>query len=357
LSFFSSHISFFSSTHFIRRLPQISHFSSFHISTNVIMGSATSSIPAEPIVAAAAVVGVLGYGYAHFVLPTAGSDDSDASGNATTGMGMSNATASALHRQKKRGRKLQLPGDATLKNLDILDAPGSVALRPASASAREPTPISATRQRPQPQKQQPQQQQQQQQPALQPQHIVPGGFDGAVASSDDVRDAQQQQPQQPAKKQKKKKKGKKITAVSALEELSSTSTSTSAAATSQLVSGSTQGTRWSEDAPTTVARSKKGLMSVSIVATDSQDERWTRVEARRKKAAPSQTTGADATTSDAGITTSVTGNSSPVTERTTEDELPPEFEGYVLDLCFQFHVWTFDFSFYACVRVCLLTGV
>jgi hypothetical protein len=30
----------------------------------------------------------------------------------------------------------------------------------------------------------------------------------------------------------------------------------------------------------------------------------------------------DATTSDAGITTSVTGNSSPVTERTTEDELP-----------------------------------
>jgi hypothetical protein len=299
------------------------------------MGSATS-IPAEPIVAAAAVVGMLGYGYAHFVLPTVKSDGSDADGDATIGMDVSSATASVLHGQKKRGRKLLLPGDATLKNLDVLDAPGPLASRPVSASAREPTPISATRQRPQPpkqqsQQQQPQQQQQQQQPGLQFQHVVPGGFDGAVASSDDVRDAQQQQQQQPVKKQKKKKKGKKANAVSVLEELSSASASTSAAVTSQLVSGSTDVTTRSEDMPTTVARSKKGLMSVSVVATDAQDERWTRVEARRKKAAPLRTTTTDTTTSDAGITTSVTGNSSPITERTTEDELLPEFDGYVVD--------------------------
>jgi hypothetical protein len=288
------------------------------------MGSTTSSIPAEPIVAVAAL-GALGYGYVQYLRFTGQSDDgTDASnGNATTSSVMvSRATSSALHGQKKRGRKLQLPGDATLKNLDILDAPDSVPpLRSVSASAREPTSsISVTRQ----------QQQRQQRPAVQSKDVVPGGFDGAVASSDDVRHVepqhqQQQQQQQPAKKQKKRK-GKKTT-VSALSDASSASVSSFAAASaSQLTSGPTEGALRNQVAPATVAKAKKGSLPPSVVATDARDERWTRVEARRKKVAPTQTTGTDATTSDAGITTSVTGNSSPVTERTTEDELPPELD-------------------------------
>jgi hypothetical protein len=80
-------------------------------------------------------------------------------------------------------------------------------------------------------------------------------------------------------------------------------------------------------APTGTGKTEKAQVSVPAGATaDASDERWTRVEARKKKAAVSPQDGlsrlTDATTSDAGITTSVTGNSSPVTERTTEDELP-----------------------------------
>jgi hypothetical protein len=289
------------------------------------MGSATSSIPAEPVVAVAALVGALGYSYVHYVRPTAQSDD-DVDGNATGG-----AVASALHGQKKRGRKLQLPGDATLKNLDILDGPGGMPKRPISAPAREPGPISATRQRQRQQQQPLQPQQRQQHPAGLSQDVVPGGFSSAVGSSDEIRDAQPQQGQeQPAKKQKKKKGGKK-SAVLASSDLSSASASasTSVAATSQLASGSTEGTAWIDVPSATVAKAKKGLASESVDDTHGQIERWTRVEARRKKAVPPHTTATDATTSDAGITTSVTDNSSVVTERTTEDELPPGLDEYV----------------------------
>jgi hypothetical protein len=83
------------------------------------MGSATGSIPNKPIVAAAAV-GALGYGYVHYFRPATHSGDEDAYSDANAGA--SNAP-STLRGQKKRGRKLQLPGDATLKNLYVLDAP------------------------------------------------------------------------------------------------------------------------------------------------------------------------------------------------------------------------------------------
>jgi hypothetical protein len=88
-----------------------------------------------------------------------------------------------------------------------------------------------------------------------------------------------------------------------------------------------------------VAKGKKAPAS-AFDAEDAHDERWTRVEARRKKAPvqpqdslseTAEATAADVTTSDAGITTSVTGNSSPVTERTTEDELRSD-----LDECVSF---------------------
>ena len=293
------------------------------------MGSATSSIPSEPIVAAAAVAGALGYGYVHYFRPAAHSGDEDAYSDANAG---ATNLPSTLRGQKKRGRKLQLPGDATLKNLDFLDAPlvpGSLSVSTsASSKSRE-------RQAPP----QPRQEQRGREPQAQSRDVVPGGFDGTATSADDVRDkpqerlppppleqvqVQQQQQHVPVgtTRKPKKKKGKK--AAAATSDLSSTS----ALGASQSMATSTE---------KVVGRGKKASVSVSVAADaeDAHDERWTRVEARRKKAPlqpqdglaeTAETTAADVTTSDAGITTSVTGNSSPVTERTTEDELRSDLD-------------------------------
>ena len=284
------------------------------------MGSATSSIPAEPIVVVAAVAG-LSYGYAHYFRP-AHSSDEDAYSD--TIVGASKAT-STLRGQKKRGRKLQVPGDATLKNLDVLDAPvpGSLSVSTSTSKSRE-------RQRQLPP---PPQEQQQEAPAAHAQSrvVVPGGFDGTVTSVGHARDTPQEQsqpsrePQQvqarqqqqqhvsvAATKKPKKKKGKKTAAVA----VSSDPSPASALGASP---PSTEGVARDGAAP----------------AADMRDERWTRVEARKKKVTvppqdglaelqTAETSAADITTSDAGVTTSVTGNSSPVTERTTEDELRSE---------------------------------
>ena len=283
------------------------------------MGSATSSIPAEPIVTVAAVAGALGYGYVHYFRPAAQSGDEDAYSD--TSVGAFKAT-STLRGQKKRGRKLQLPGDATLKNLDILDAPvpGALSVSTSASKTRE-------RQRQTPPPQQEQQQQQREAPAahVPSRDVVPGGFDGTVTSVDDARDTQQSQSQPPlelqqvqqqqqhvsvgATKKPKKKKGKKVAAVTGSSDPSSAS---AVGASPSLATGAS-----------------------AAAAEDVQDERWTRVEARKKKVTvpprdgladlqSAEGTAADVTTSDAGVTTSVTGNSSPVTERTTEDELRSE---------------------------------
>ena len=245
------------------------------------MGSANSTIPAEPLIAAVAVVGVLGYGYAHYLQPArpGGSTDTDASF-----LGLSKGGSTVLHGQKKRGRKLHLPGDATLKNLDFLDS----SVPPATTTTTTP-PVK---------------------PQAAPRSqgnggggdIVPGGFASADNNDAHRSPQQQHQPEQDVKKPKKKR-GKKIA--------------------SDLAPADAGG----------AAPGKTEKMQVSgppppAAVADASDERWTRVEARKKKAVPPQgelsklQTSMDATTSDAGITTSVTGNSSPVTERTTEDELP-----------------------------------
>jgi hypothetical protein len=307
------------------------------------MGSSTSSIPSEPIVAAAALAGALGYGYVHYFRPAAHSGDEDVSYlDANANAGASNAP-STLHGQKKRGRKLQLPGDATLKNLDILDAPvvpGSLSVSTSvSSKSRE-------RQRqapPQPR----QEQREREAPAAaqaQSRDVIPGGFDGSVTSTDDARDKLQEQSQPPLQqvqvqqqhvsvgttKKPKKKKGKKAAVAT------SDPSSASALGASQSLATLTEGV---------VGKGKKASASASV-ATDAHDERWTRVEARRKKAPvqpqdglaeTAEATAADVTTSDAGITTSVTGNSSPVTERTTEDELRSDLDecvSFFFILCF-----------------------
>jgi hypothetical protein len=260
------------------------------------MGSANSTIPAEPFVAAVAVVGVLGYGYVHYVHPSrAGGTDTDEDTNPSF-LGLSKGSVSALHGQKKRGRKLKLPGDATLKNLDFLNSSA-----PSLPAATPPVPAPATRQR--------------QQTAPQSQDdVVPGAFGGAD-TSDDAHGAtsrslpppQQQPPEQSAEVKKQRKKRGKKTA------FDPSSTPADAGATT---------------APAGKAeKAQQASASAAVAMADAQDERWTRVEARKKKVVPPQDglsklqTATDATTSDA-VTTSVTGNSSPVTERTTEDELP-----------------------------------
>ncbi|KAH9000139.1 hypothetical protein EDB92DRAFT_1829551 [Lactarius akahatsu] len=261
------------------------------------MGSANSTISAEPVLAAVAVAGVLGYGYVQYLQHTGGTVTDT---NVNVGLlGLSKGSA-VLHGQKKRGRKLQLPGDATLKNLDFLDS--SAALLPPR---------------------------QQQQTALRPQQddTVPGGFGGADTSGDALgapgsaapssQQQQQQQSEQSAGvKKPKKKRGKKTAS-------DPSSTSADAGATS---------------AP--AGKAEKAQASAAVAWADTQDERWTRVEARKKKAVSTQdglsklqttVAAADATTSDA-VTTSVTGNSSPVTERTTEDELPSGLDESTLEL-------------------------
>lgn len=317
------------------------------------MGSATSTLSAEPVLAAAAVAGALGYGYVHYVRPTQRPDDAEGYADASA----SKAVAASLHGQKKRGRKLQLPGDATLKNLDILDAPSGVhGSRSASTSS---APGTRQRQRQQSTQPPPQQQQLEALPA-QPQDVVPGGFDGKVSSALDLRDTPQDQQSQPQSQQRqqqqgvstmaavkkpKKKKGKKAASATPSEP-SSSPLATSALTERSAATGASVGKGKKASAPA----------SAAAAADDAHDERWTRVETRKKKASvPRQddaaaTSGADVTTSDAGITTSVTGNSSPVTERTTEDELPSE-----LDEC----VYFFFFPYFRVIvslntwRLCL----
>ena len=296
------------------------------------MGSATSSIPTEPIVAVAALAG-LGYGYFHYFRPAAHSGDEDAYSDANAG---ASHGFSALRGQKKRGRKLQLPGDATLKNLDILDAPVVPGSLPISTSVSSKT---GERQRQAPPQLRQEQRERKAQAAAQAESrdVVPGGFDG----TDEARDKPQEQPQPPLEqvqvqqhqqhvsagttKKMKKKKGKKAVAAT------SDPSSASALGASQSLATSTEGV---------VGKGKKAFASASVAvhADNSHDERWTRVEARRKKAPvqpqdglaeTTEATAADVTTSDPGITTSVTGNSSPVTERTTEDELRSDLDEYV----------------------------
>jgi hypothetical protein len=329
-------------------LPFIPFFC-FHISLNDqtkkifslynSMGSSTSSIPAEPIVAAAAVAGALGYGYVHYYIrPVAQSGDEDASySDAKANVGASNAP-STFRGQKKRGRKLHLPGDATLKNLDVLDAPVVPGSLPDSTSAS-----SKVRERQRQAIPQPRQEQREGEASTaaqaQSRDVVPGGFDGMAASADGAREQpqplleqvqarqQQQRVSSGATKKPKKKKAKKAAAAT------SDPSSASALGASQSLATSTEGA---------VGKGRKASASASVAADaeETHDERWTRVEARKKKAPvqpqdglaeTAEATAADVTTSDAGITTSVTGNSSPVTERTTEDELRSD-----LDECVSF---------------------
>jgi hypothetical protein len=306
------------------------------------MGSATSSIPSEPIVAAAAVAGALGYGYVHYYFRAAAhSGDEDAYSDANAGVGASNAP-STLRGPKKRGRKLQLPGDATLKNLDVLDAPvvpGSLSVSTSASSKMRERQRQAV---PQPRQEQREREAPTAAAQAQPRDVVPGGFDGTVASAreqpqpslEQVQVQVQQQQQHVSvgtTKKPKKKKGKKATAAT------SDPSSASALGAPHSLATSTEGV---------VGKGKKATASASVAADaeDAHDERWTRVEARKKKAPvqpqdglaeTSEATAADVTTSDAGITTSVTGNSSPVTERTTEDELRSDLDECAsLFLCF-----------------------
>ncbi|KAH9014058.1 hypothetical protein EDB85DRAFT_2215289 [Lactarius pseudohatsudake] len=195
------------------------------------MGSANSTISAEPLLAAVAVAGVLGYGYVQYLQRTGGTDTDT---NVNTGLlGLSKGSA-VLHGQKKRGRKLQLPGDATLKNMDFLDS--SAALLPP---VTPPVPAPVTRQR----------QQQQTAPRPQQDDTVPGGFGGADTSGDAL-GAPRSAPPSPQQQQQQPEQ--------------------SAGATS---------------APAGKAEKAQASAPAGVAMADTQDERWTRVEARKKREA------------------------------------------------------------------------
>ena len=293
------------------------------------MGSATSIISPEPVLAAAAVAGALGYGYVHYVRPAQRSDDVDDYADASA----SKAVAASLQGQKKRGRKLKLPGDATLKNLELLDAPSSAQGSRSASTSSAP----GTRQRQRKQSTQPPPQQQQlEAPAAQPRDVVPGGFDGKVSSAHDLGDTPQDQQSESQSRERQKQQGASATA--AVKKPKKKKGKKAAAGTPSEPSSPPLATSTERSAApgASVGKGKKASAPASAAAEDDHDERWTRVEARKKKASvPRQddgaaASGADVTTSDAGITTSVTGNSSPVTERTTEDELPSELDECVL---------------------------
>ncbi|KAH9072298.1 hypothetical protein EDB83DRAFT_2517079 [Lactarius deliciosus] len=277
------------------------------------MGSANSTISAEPILAAVAVAGVLGYGYVQYLQRT-GDTDTDTIVNVGL-LGLSKGSA-VLHGQKKRGRKLQLPGDATLKNLDFLDS--SAALLPpgnaTSACAGDATEAAAATANCA--------------TDLSRMILFPAVLEARTrrvthlarqGTAPPSPQQQQQQPEQSAGvKKPKKKRGKKTPS-------DPSSTPAAAGATS---------------APAGKAEKTQASAPATAAMADMQDERWTRVEARKKKAVSPQdglsklqttVAAADATTSDA-VTTSVTGNSSPATERTTEDELPSGLDESTLEL-------------------------
>ncbi|KIP01249.1 hypothetical protein PHLGIDRAFT_27046 [Phlebiopsis gigantea 11061_1 CR5-6] len=122
--------------------------------------------------------------------------------------------------------------------------------------------------------------------------VVPGGFETQPQPAEPAPTAQAAAA---ASKPKKKKKSKKAAGGGSAVPLDAQSDSSATAP---------------ESSSTPVPRPAAKRKSTPVL----DDEPWTRVESRRRAAAPQQPA-----VSDAGITTSVTGTSSPVAER-TEDE-------------------------------------
>ncbi|KAI0046517.1 hypothetical protein FA95DRAFT_1573076 [Auriscalpium vulgare] len=227
------------------------------------MGSASSNISSEAILTAVVVAGAITYGYFQYTRP------SSAPAQTPSGPG------------KKKGKKGKHVAD--VPQADVAFAPPTVVRFP---------------------------------------HVIPGEFEASIDKS----------------KKSKKKKGKKAAAGSASDAVKEGGEQQEQGEQSDASVG---------PAPTpTPAKAKAASKAKRQAATqldptpaEAQEERWTRVESRKKqppaatggessadgkKAKPKPTLStADLATSDAGITTSVTtGNSSPATEKTTEDELP-----------------------------------
>lgn len=147
--------------------------------------------------------------------------------------------------------------------------------------------------------------------------VIPGQFDKTpivAAESPSTRDAT-------SKPKKSKKKKTKIST----PDTTAPAVSSSVENQSESSSPSSPKPKGKRSPPQTSPTSSSILarpLQQSTVSIDT-DGSWTRVESRRKPssavegpAGPS----ADPTTSDAGITSSVTGNSSPVAERTDDDD-------------------------------------
>ncbi|THH17841.1 hypothetical protein EW146_g3056 [Bondarzewia mesenterica] len=245
------------------------------------MGTSQSNLTSEGLLTAVVVAGALAFGYVHYTQPAQPQQPS--------------SSASTVSRNKKGNKKKKQ-----------LSAHSDDVSSPEEALPRA-------------------------QPIVVPfPSVIPGAFEsGSIA---DV------EPSSKSKKAKKRKKAKK--------DVPSAGNSGPAGQTS--ASAADAMSESSEDTPpapppgpsSAKPKSKTARLQARHAAPEAvvlpEEEHWTRVESRRKKterptaAGPTASTGSekaavaplDVGQSDAGITTSVTGNSSPVAQRTTEDELP-----------------------------------
>ncbi|TFY71294.1 hypothetical protein EVG20_g1734 [Dentipellis fragilis] len=240
------------------------------------MGSSQSSISKELFLTAFVVAGALSFGYLHYTRSSEAKQAEVGPGGAAAG------------KKKQNKKKKTLSGTAS-------DIP------PAEAKPAAPPVVVAF-------------------PRVIPGEFEPSsGVEGEGATK---------------AKKSKKKKGKKAAASA-----DSTRLSPHAGAGVDTLSDSSASTTPVPPSKSKTKRTPPAVRQAPVELSSGdapEEERWTRVEARKKgKSQPVREEAAvaagagkpsvsaiDTTHSDAGITTSVTGGSSPVTERTTEDELP-----------------------------------
>jgi hypothetical protein len=256
-------------------LPDTSSHSQRFWSFALIMGSAQSYVTPEVALSAALVVGAVGIGYTQMThtASSRSSDSAPTTGGASTG---------------KKGKKKK---SAEALTLESVSAPAESRLRPA------PT-------------------------------VIPGGFDTPTVSTPTPATAEPPPPM--PKKSKKKKKGKSSAAPTAATGVTVPDAPSAAGYHSDSSAEHPQpkAKRPQKSSPSSSQHTRvPALQSTISIDTDGS---WTRVGSahRKQRAAGAASTSegpsgpsADPTTSDAGVTTSLTGNSSPVAER-TEDEEP-----------------------------------
>ncbi|OCH96389.1 hypothetical protein OBBRIDRAFT_787464 [Obba rivulosa] len=234
------------------------------------MGSAQSVLTPQTTAAALVVAGAVVYGYAQY-----GSQQAPASGPGTTS-------------SKKGKKKKQAGAQSDTAGADSAGSSKAEAVTPQANVVSFPP-------------------------------VVPGDFD-APATTTDI------EPTAKTSKSKKKKGKKASTPAGGVPR----------AAAADALSDSSATAPESSSARPSATRKKNGGIKASTVPHVDTEESWTRVEPRRRttpqqavqvEGSSSAAHPREVSTSDAGVTTSVTDNSSPIAERTEDDENLAYFGG------------------------------